>query len=134
MSNEKASKRKAIERILIAFAVVTSLIAGALYLDLYGRMQESKYPKETVFGTWVEMEVANHVQDRFTLSEVGVMRRGRVVATDFVFTGRHLEFKEGDRMVRYRMLNMEDTEMILDSDALYTPTYRNIERYSNELR
>ncbi|MGR5252455.1 DUF2850 domain-containing protein [Vibrio astriarenae] len=134
MSDEKAAKRKALERILIAFAIVTSLIAAGLYLDLYGRLQESKYPKETVYGTWVELEVADHVQDRFVLNDIGVTRQGRVVATDFVFTGRHLEFMEGDKKVRYRMLNMEDTEMILESDALYTPTYRNIERYNSELR
>ncbi|MDR9830194.1 DUF2850 domain-containing protein [Vibrio sp. FNV 38] len=134
MSIEKASKRKAVERILVAFALVTSLIAAALYLDLYGRIQENKYPKELVFGTWVEQEVAAHVQDRFVLNDIGVTRHGRVVATDFIFNGRHLEFKQGDKVIRYRMLNMEDTEMILESNDLYTPTYRNIERYGQLLR
>ncbi|MGL6261127.1 DUF2850 domain-containing protein [Vibrio sp. WXL103] len=134
IDNHKAFRRKYIERSLILLATLSTLVAVALYTDLYGQVQQSKYPKEKLYGRWVELEVARHVRDSFTLSELGVSRSGRVVATDYRFNGRYVEFQVAGETVRFRILNQEDTEMIMESDALYNPTYRNIEQYNQELR
>ncbi|MBW3698005.1 DUF2850 domain-containing protein [Vibrio sp. T187] len=125
--SEKANtnkKRKVIERSLMLLALLGTIVALFLFGSLYDRFVQSATPKSMIYGTWVEQKVAHYATDKFVLSEQGVTVNGSVVATDFEFNGKFFEYKAGDVTHRFRMLNQDNTEMMLDSTAHYNPVFK----------
>lgn len=117
-------KRKVIERSLMIVALIGSIFVVVLLSNVYTQYVQSLTPKSMIYGTWVEQKVAHYATDEFVLSERGVTINGSVVATDFEFNGKVFEYTAGDTTYSYKMLNQENTEMILDSDAHYNPKFK----------
>ena len=51
-------RRKVIERVLMALALVGTLSVFSLYGDIFSRISDYLTPKEQVYGVWVEQNVA----------------------------------------------------------------------------
>lgn len=128
------SKRKLIERSLMLLALIGTVAVVILFGDVLSRMQKAATPKSMIYGTWVEQKVAHYATDVFVLNEHGVSIAGSIVATDFSFDGRYFEYSGADKSYRFKMINAENTEMILDSDGYYNPTFRRQDSQTNALR
>ncbi|NOH98025.1 DUF2850 domain-containing protein [Vibrio sp. 99-70-13A1] len=131
---KSAFKRKLLERSLMLLALVGSIAVATLFVEVLTRMNQSDIPKNVIYGTWVEQKVAHYAKDEFVLSERGVSVSGSIVATDFKFDGNHFEYNAGDKTYRFRMINAENTEMILDSDGYYNPLFKLEGSENNALR
>ncbi|KAB0304406.1 DUF2850 domain-containing protein [Vibrio fortis] len=117
-------KRKFVERSLMLLALIGSIAVVILYQDVFSRMQAASTPKSMIYGTWVEQNVAHYATDEFVLNERGVTVAGSVIATDFSFDGNYFEYRSAGKTFRFKMVNSDNTEMRLDSDAYYNPVFR----------
>lgn len=104
-------------------AVVGTIIACMLYGDLIVRYLSPSIPKSTIYGKWVEQEVASYAREEFVLSERGVMINGSTVATDFEFDGDSFSYKLGDTVRRFEFVDDQHTEMKLDANLHYLPVF-----------
>ncbi|MCF7481276.1 DUF2850 domain-containing protein [Vibrio sp. J1-1] len=104
--------------------VVGIIIAGMLYSDLISRYINPPVGKSIIYGKWVEQEVAPYAREVFELSERGVTVNGSTVATDFEFDGDALSYKLGSSVRRFRFTGQQHTEMKLDANVHYLPTFR----------
>ncbi|WP_231623390.1 DUF2850 domain-containing protein [Vibrio furnissii] len=129
-------KRKAVERILLAIAVIGTALAIMMYSNLFSRIADRLLPpKSDVYGLWVEQHVAPYAAKKIRLDAKGVVIEGRVVATSFDFNGRTLEYTIGTREFQYRMLNEENTEMQRVKPAShYNPTFQLSGKHQKNLR
>ncbi|MHC6526500.1 DUF2850 domain-containing protein [Vibrio sp. V39_P1S14PM300] len=115
--------------------VACGLIAVALlYNQVYAQLSERLHPKQAVYGTWVEQNVASYASDRFTLGPEGVSQAGRVLTTRYEFDGRYVMFATAQREYRFQLLNDELTEMRLISQNYYQPVYRLSGKFKKNLR
>lgn len=68
-------------------AIVGTVVVCMLYSDLITRTINPPIPKSTIYGRWVEQDVAPYAREEFVLSERGVTVNGSTVATSFEFDG-----------------------------------------------
>ena len=90
--------------------------------------------KKKVFGVWVEQDVASYSAHEISIGKGGISINGRLVATQFRFDGDVLIYQTGEGEFKYRMLDEENTEMMLVSDEPYNPKYRLLEKHKNHFR
>ncbi len=125
----KSSFRKWVERFLMLTAVIGTVVVCMLYSDLFTRYINPPIPKATLYGKWVEQNVAPYAREVMVLNERGVIVDGSLVATSFEFEGDNFSYQAGDRIRTFVFVGRQPhTEMKLDSDAHYLPVFRIEER------
>ncbi|AMF97290.1 MULTISPECIES: DUF2850 domain-containing protein [Vibrio] len=129
-SSTKSTLRKWTERSLMLTALVGTIAVLLMYGDLITRYVNPPIPKSTVYGKWVEQDVAPYAREEFILSERGVMVRGSTVATDFEFDGDSLSYKVGSTVRTFEFVGQHYAEMKLDANAHYLPVFH-LEGHSN---
>ncbi len=131
MANSSPSGRnkKVLERTLIILAVIGTIWAAFLYGDVIGRIKQTLVPKETVYGVWVEQNVASYSTRRLEIGPDGITMEGRVYTTKFDYDGRYLEFSVAGQDYKFKMMNEENTEMKQISSAPYNPIFHLAEKY-----
>lgn len=117
---------------LLLIAAVAAVVA--LSIPLYHYYLSVAFPKSNVYGTWVEKDVALYAAEKFTLGGNGVSINGRVVDTDYSFDGSYVEYRVGDSVRRFQVLNESFTEMKLISQSHYQPVFRLSEKVKNNIR
>ncbi len=117
------SNKKILERTLLILAIAGTIWAAFLYGDVIGRVKELIAPKETVYGVWVEQNVASYSTRVVEIGPDGIMMEGRVYTTKFNYDGHYLEFSVAGQNYKYKMMNEENTEMKQISDAPYNPIF-----------
>ena len=122
-SPTKSLLRKWVERLLMLSAFVGTIAVLLLYGDLITRHVNPPLPKSTIYGKWVEQDVAPYAREVFILSERGVTVRGSIVATDFEFDGDTLSYKIGAKVRQFNFLDQHHSEIKLDSNAHYLPVF-----------
>ncbi|EPO5778664.1 DUF2850 domain-containing protein [Vibrio harveyi] len=129
-SSTKSTLRKWTERSLMLTALVGTIAVLLMYGDLITRYVNPPIPKSTVYGKWVEQDVAPYAREEFILSERGVMVRGSTVATDFEFDGDSLSYKVGSTVRTFEFVGQHYAEMKLDANVHYLPVFH-LEGHSN---
>ncbi|MGY3570552.1 DUF2850 domain-containing protein [Vibrio paucivorans] len=129
------SKKRWLEISVLAAIVVVLGLMFATFGSLYDKISQSFWPpQESVYGTWVEQDVAGYAAQEIIIGAEGIFIQGGVVSTEFVFDGKFLSFTTGEGSFKYEMLNEQYTEMKLATDAYYQPTFRLLEKHKNNLR
>ncbi len=121
--------RKVLERTLLVLAVIGTIWAVFLYSDVIGRVKEIIVPKDTVYGVWVEQNVASYSTRRLEIGPDGITMEGRVYTTRFDYDGRYLEFSVAGQDYKFKMMNEENTEMKQISSAPYNPIFHLAEKH-----
>lgn len=121
--------KKVLERTLLILAVIGTIWAVFLYGDVIGRIKEALVPKETVYGVWVEQNVASYSTRRLEIGPDGITMEGRVYTTRFDYDGRYLEFSVAGQDYKFKMMNEENTEMKQISSAPYNPIFHLEEKH-----
>nr|WP_284676585.1 DUF2850 domain-containing protein [Vibrio sinus] len=80
--------------------------------------------KDSIYGTWVEQEVAPYMADKIVLGKKGVMKNGSLVATHFSFDGEIFEYTSGGVPMRFIMLNNKLSKMKFLTKHPYQPVYK----------
>lgn len=120
----KTPQRKLVERMVIAIAVVGTVVVVSIFGNIGQHISEIMNPKSSVYGTWVEQNVATYAAEKIVLSKHGVTVKGRVVATQFEFDGTELSYQFGNHTLRYKMKDHNNAEMKRISSPHYQPVYR----------
>lgn len=120
--------RKILERTLILIAIAGTIGAAFLYGDVIGRVKSMLVPKETVYGVWVEQNVASYATRELEIGPDGIVMEGRVYTTQFEYDGRYLEFSVAGEMYKFKMMNEENTEMKQISQQSYNPIFHLTEK------
>ena len=115
-SSTKSTFRKWVERSLMLTALIGTFAVLMMYGDLITRYVNPPIPKSTIYGKWVEQDVAPV--------------RGSTVATDFEFDGDTLSYKVGSTVRTFEFTDQHYAEIKLDSNAHYLPVFR-LEGHSN---
>ncbi len=123
-SAQKSQIRKGIERFLMLTAVIGTIIVCMLYSELISQYINPTISKSTVYGKWVEQDVAHYVREEFFVSERGVSINGSTVATDFEFDGSTFSYKQGSKVRRFKFTGKHHAEMKLEADLHYQPVFR----------
>ncbi len=123
-SSSKSKFRKGVERFLMLSAVIGTIIVCMLYSELIAQYINPSFSKSTIYGRWVEQDVAHYVREEFVVSERGVMINGSTVATDFEFDGNSFSYKLGSTVRRFKFTGKQHAEMKLDADSYYLPVFR----------
>ncbi len=123
-SEQKSRLRKGIERFLMLSGVIGTIIVCMLYSELIAQYINPSFSKSTIYGRWVEQDVAHYVRDEFIVSERGVTVNGSTVATNFEFDGKSFSFKMGSTVRRFKFTGKHYAEMQLDADLHYLPVFR----------
>ncbi|MGD8171921.1 DUF2850 domain-containing protein [Vibrio sp. TRT 21S02] len=84
------------------FAVVFSVLAIAFSLLLYFSYQDYVNPKH-VYGKWIEVGAPGYNVEVLVLSEQGVLRNNRLVATQFEFDGKKVYVETGQGTSIYQI-------------------------------
>ncbi len=124
MANKPASgsNKKILECILLVFAVAGTILAAFLYSNVFEQVEELITPKETVYGVWVEQNVASYSTRVVEIGPDGIMMEGRVYTTKFEYDGQYLEFSVAGQKYKFKM-NEANTEMKQISEAPYNPVF-----------
>ncbi len=123
-SRQKSQVRKGIERFLMLSAVIGTIIVCMLYSELISQFINPTISKSTIYGKWVEQNVAHYAREEFFVSERGVMVNGSTVATDFEYDGSSFSYKQGSKVRRFKFTGKHHAEMKLDADLYYLPVFR----------
>lgn len=123
-SSQKSKFRKGAERFLMLSAVIGTIIVCMLYSELIAQYINPSFSKSTIYGKWVEQDVAHYVREEFVVSERGVTVNGSTVATDFEFDGDSFSYKLGSTVRRFKFTGKQHAEMKLDADSHYLPVFR----------
>lgn len=132
--NKKASRSKTVERVLFAVVLIGLVATVSLYSTVYDRVMSHLNPKNEIYGVWVEQNVASYAVQEITLSEKGVSVDGNLVSTDFDYDGWYFSYMAGGVEYRYKMRNESNTEMMLESDEHYNPTFKLLENHKIGVR
>ncbi len=119
----KSKLRTGVERFLISIAMIGTIVVFFLYSDLISQYTNFSTPKSTIYGKWVEQNVAPYAREEFILSERGVTVNGATVATDFKFDGDSFSYKIGSSIRRFEFVDETHTEMKLDDNTHYLPVF-----------
>lgn len=84
------------------FAVVFGVLAIAFSLLLYFSYQDYVHPKH-VYGKWIEVGTPGYNVEVLVLSEQGVLRNNRLVATQFEFDGKKVYVETGQGTSIYQI-------------------------------
>ncbi|MCG3729238.1 DUF2850 domain-containing protein [Vibrio cincinnatiensis] len=118
-------RKKSVERLLIAAALVGTVIVILLYSNLFGRITgHFAPPKSSIYGVWIEQNVAPYMAQKIEVQPNAIVIDGRVVSTTYQYNGRSLSFSIADKSFQYKMLNEENTEMRLVSPNRYNPIFQ----------
>ncbi len=104
--------------------VIGTIIVCMLYSELIAQYINPSFSKSTIYGRWVEQNVAHYVREEFVVSERGVTINGSTVATHFEFDGESFSFKMGSTVRRFKFTGKDYAEMQLDADLHYLPVFR----------
>ncbi len=134
MDNLSSNKKKIIERSIQLLFIVAFAAVVALSIPLYNYYVSVTFPKSNVYGTWIEKDVAQYSAEEFTLGPNGVSINGGIVDTEYSFDGSYVEYRVGDSVRRFQVLNESFTEMKLISQSHYQPVFRLSEKFKNNIR
>ncbi|MGI3093315.1 DUF2850 domain-containing protein [Vibrio diabolicus] len=123
-TSSKSMLRKWLERSLMLIAIVGTVVVCMLYSDLITRTINPPIPKSTIYGLWVEQDVAPYAREEFVLSEHGVTVNGSTVATSFEFDGDSFSYRVGSNERHFNFVGKQHAEMKLDANAHYLPVFR----------
>ncbi len=126
--------KKSIEKILISIVLIGVVVTIILYATVYDRMMSHIFPKKEIYGVWVEQGVASYAVQKITLSSKGVAVDGNLVSTHFEYDGWYFSYSAGGEEYRYKMRNESNTEMMLESDEHYNPTFKLLENHKIGVR
>ncbi|WP_047049877.1 DUF2850 domain-containing protein [Vibrio mexicanus] len=126
--------KKSVEKILISIVLIGGVVTIILYATVYDRMMSHFFPKKEIYGVWVEQNVASYAVQKIILSSEGVSVDGNLVATDFDYDGWYFSYMAGGVEYRYKMRNESNTEMMLESDEHYNPTFKLLENHKIGVR
>lgn len=133
----KTSKKALIkwfERLLFTLVLVGATVLIYMFNDLYQRYQQQQNPLSSVYGTWVETNVASFAQDSFVLSADGVTMDNRIVTTQFSLDKDMISFRVGGELYQYQILNQIKTEIRLLTPKHYQPIYQLAGKHKQNLR
>ncbi|MFB9214721.1 DUF2850 domain-containing protein [Vibrio sinaloensis] len=129
-----SNKKRVIERTLQLLFLAALAVVIALTIPLYNYYLSVTFPKSNVYGTWVEQNVASYSAEEFVLGPSGVSINGGIVDTEYSFDGAFVEYRVGESVRRFQVLNENFTEMKLISQPHYQPVYRLSEKFKNNIR
>ena len=131
----KPAKRLPVKELLIIVTLITTSVVAVLsYSHLYKQFRIAMVDQQSVYGVWVEQNVAGYVTNKIHIGPDGISISGGVITTSYEFDGKVLEYKTGDTLYRFRMTNEESNQMIQISDNHYNPRYHLIDEYKHRLR
>ncbi len=84
------------------FGGVFTILAIGFSLLLYFSYQDYVHPKH-VYGKWIEVGSPGYNTEVLELSDEGVLRNSRLVATQFEFDGKKIYVKTGEGISVYQM-------------------------------
>ncbi len=128
----KSPQRKPLERVLAIFAIVITLVVVSMFSGLSERISQAFNPNSSVYGVWIEQNVAPYAAEKIILNKHGVTVKGRVVATQFRFDGSELSYQFGNQTLRYKMKDNHNTEMKLISEPYYQPVFQLSGKHKND--
>ncbi len=129
-----SKRKKYLERLLIVAALMGTIVVGGGYIYLYLQARNFYTPQDSLYGVWVEQNVAPYSANTIEIRPDSITIQGHTVTTKYLFNGEVLSFSAGGIRQNYQMLNDKKTEMRLMSPDSYSPTYRLSEKYKNDLR
>ncbi len=77
-------------------------------------------PEPSIYGTWIEQDVAPYAADQFELRANGVYVSGRLVSTTYEWDGSQLRYRMGDETYRY---TFEEGQFIRQQPAHYVSSF-----------
>ncbi|WP_330961785.1 DUF2850 domain-containing protein [Photobacterium sp. 53610] len=91
------------------------LAVGAVKGDLF-----TPAPEPSIFGIWVEQDVAPYAADQFELRQDGVYVAGRMVSTRYDWDGSRLSYRMGGETYKY---TFEEGKFVRQQPAHYVSTF-----------
>lgn len=120
----RATQRKTLERGLFAIAAGGTLLVVMLYGNMFTQLAALMQPaKSTIYGVWIEQDVAPYLAQKIEIRPDLVRVDGRVVTTSYQYDGRVLQYRVGGRDYQFTIRD-EGSEMTLISSAHYNPTFQ----------
>ncbi|KLV01620.1 hypothetical protein ABT56_21950 [Photobacterium aquae] len=112
-------------RIQLAMALrggLASLVVITFVIAAYSCSQPktSGLARSDIYGVWVEQDVAPYAADSFELRPAGVFVGGRQVSTDYTWNGRELEYRYGNELYRYHLI---DQQLIREQPVHYVSSF-----------
>ncbi|MGF1688886.1 DUF2850 domain-containing protein [Photobacterium japonica] len=115
---KKRAVHRATLRQVAALVILSGGMALAGMMQLFERGQTVSIP--TLYGTWVEQDVAPYLADSFELRPSGVFVAGRQINTQYVWDGSKLEYRLGDELYSYLFLS---GQLVRQQPAHYTSAF-----------
>ena len=97
------AKQSAIKVIL---GLILATLAAGFALLIYFSYRAYTNP-EHVYGTWIEIGTPVYNTDTLTLNNHGVFKNGRLIATQYDFTGKRIYVETGSGISIYEMAGTE---------------------------
>ncbi|MDO6707772.1 DUF2850 domain-containing protein [Photobacterium sp. 1_MG-2023] len=89
-------------------------------------------PEPSIFGIWVEQDVAPYAADKFEVRQNGVYVSGRLISTTYGWDGSRLSYQMGGETYQY---TFEEGQFIRQKPAHYVSTFaRQAARVNPELK
>ncbi|ELA4929705.1 DUF2850 domain-containing protein [Vibrio vulnificus] len=93
------------------FVVFFLLLTGYFSFRIYSEYQLYVDPVN-VYGEWIEIGAPPYLTERLTLSEQGVFRNNRLVATQYQFDGKRIIVETGNGLTIYQVAGSESSPQL----------------------
>ncbi|GLO62956.1 hypothetical protein MACH09_34640 [Vibrio sp. MACH09] len=91
----------------LSFVVVVAILAGYVGFVTY----QQHIDPNRVYGKWTEIGGPEWAADQFYLSENGVKKNNRYLATFFLFDGKIVTYQSGDKTVELQIFGKSDERL-----------------------
>ena len=115
---KKGSAHRITLRQVTGLVVFVGIMTWAGVMQLFERGQS--VPMPSLYGTWVEQDVAPYLADSFELRPSGVFVAGRQINTHYAWDGSKLEYRLGDEIYSYLFLS---GQLVRQQPAHYISTF-----------
>ncbi|WP_193257778.1 DUF2850 domain-containing protein [Vibrio navarrensis] len=103
-NREEAERRRRIRRILVASTVTLFFLALVTYFSYRIYIEYQKYiDPSNVYGDWIEIGAPPYQTEILTLSNKGVYRNNRLIATSYQFNGKRITIETGIGLTVYQL-------------------------------
>lgn len=127
---EVPAGKKYVERLLLAVALVGTVVVIMLYYNVFGHLAARFTPPiSDIYGVWIEQDVAPYMAQKIEVQPNYIIIDGRVVSTSYQYNGHSLIFTVAGNSLQYNMLNADKTEMKLVSANRYNPIFQLSEKH-----
>ncbi|HAS6346382.1 DUF2850 domain-containing protein [Vibrio sp. IRLE0018] len=93
------------------FTIFFLLLTGYFSYRIYSEYQFYVAP-ENVYGEWIEIGAPPYLTERLTLSEQGVFRNNRLIATQYQFDGERIMVETGGGLTIYQLTGSESSPQL----------------------